>query len=72
MPRFNIPKPAPKPPTTASKTVRFPNWIIEQVENQICGTGCTFTAFVVEAVRVALLDLQQEKGDSPADREETK
>jgi len=41
-------------PQTTNKSIRFPNDVIEDVENAIQGVECTFTAFVVEAVRVAL------------------
>lgn len=47
-------------PSTTSKSVRFPNDIIEQVEVAIRGTGATFSAFVIEATRVALENLQEE------------
>ncbi len=57
MKKFKIPS---VPPTT-NKCIRFPNDIIEQVENEIKGTNCTFTAFVIEAVRVALDNLEEEK-----------
>lgn len=50
MRRFRIPN---NPPTT-SKSIRFPNDLIEHVENAIRGTNCTFSAFVVEAVQVAV------------------
>ncbi|MBR5237045.1 MAG: hypothetical protein IKW06_06735 [Clostridia bacterium] len=50
MERFRIPS---IPPTT-NKCIRFPNDVIEHVEKAIEGKNCTFTAFVVEAVRVAL------------------
>ncbi len=50
----------PKPPSSSTKSVRFPNEVIQQVEEAIRGTECTFTAFVVEAVRVALENLQEE------------
>ncbi|MBR7131945.1 MAG: hypothetical protein IKD04_00270 [Clostridia bacterium] len=60
MKSFKIPS---QPPTT-NKCIRFPNDIIEQVENEIKGTNCTFTAFVIEAVRVALANLKEEKGQS--------
>lgn len=56
MKKFKIPS---IPPTT-NKCIRFPNDIIEQVENSIKGQNCTFTAFVVEAVRVALENLDEE------------
>lgn len=53
MRKFKIPS---VPPTT-NKCIRFPNDVIEQVEHSITGKSCTFTAFVVEAVRVALDNL---------------
>ncbi len=56
MRKFKIPS---VPPTT-NKCIRFPNDVIEQVEDSIKGTNCTFTAFVIEAVRVALENLQEE------------
>ena len=56
MRKFKIPS---IPPTT-SKSIRFPNDIIENVEKAIEGKDCTFTAFVVEAVRVALQSLEEE------------
>ena len=48
----------PKIPAT---TIRFPNDVIDKVEEAIRGTDCTFSAFVVEAVRVALENLQEQK-----------
>lgn len=59
MDKFRIPK---IPPTT-SKSIRFPNDVIQQVEEAIRGKDCTFTAFVVEAVRVALANLEEEEED---------
>jgi hypothetical protein len=56
MKKFQIPA---VPPTT-NKCIRFPNNIIEEVEKAIEGKQCTFTAFVVEAVRVALENLKEE------------
>lgn len=50
MKKFKIPT---TPPTT-NKCIRFPNDIIENVEEAIKGKDCTFTAFVVEAVKTAL------------------
>lgn len=41
----------PKIPATTNKSIRFPNDVIEQVEEAIRGTDCTFSAFVVEATR---------------------
>lgn len=57
MRKFKIPS---IPPTT-NKCVRFPNDIIENVENAIKGKDCTFSAFVVEAVRWALENLEEDK-----------
>lgn len=50
----------PSIPMTTQKTVRFPNNIIEQVEEVIKGKDCTFSAFVIEAVRVALDNIELE------------
>lgn len=55
MDSFHIPC---QPPTT-SKTVRFPSDVVEQVEEAICGRDCTFSAFVVAAVRAALESLEK-------------
>lgn len=57
MKKFKIPN---IPPTT-NKCIRFPNNIIEQVEDAIEGKDCTFTAFVIEAVRTALENIEEEK-----------
>ena len=56
MKKFKIPS---VPPTT-NKCIRFPNDIIEDVEKAISGKNCTFTAFVVEAVKVALENIEEE------------
>lgn len=47
------------PPTTP-KSIRFPNDIIDEVEEAIRGTGATFSAFVIEATRVALESLKED------------
>ena len=59
MKKFKIPS---VPPTT-NKCIRFPNNLIEDIENAIKGTNCTFTAFVIEAVKVALENLKEEDND---------
>ena len=56
MGKFKIPS---IPPTT-NKTIRFPNDVIERVENAIKGKDCTFSAFVIAAVKMALNDLEKE------------
>ena len=50
----------PSPPSSTTKSIRFPNTVIREVEEAIQGTDCTFNAFVVEAVRVALEYLREE------------
>ena len=57
MKKFKI----PKIPQSTNKSIRFPNDVIEQVEAAIAGTECNFSAFVVEAVRVALENLKEEE-----------
>ncbi len=56
MSKFKIPS---IPPTT-NKTIRFPNDLIYSVEEAIRGKNCTFSAFVVAAVRMALDELKKE------------
>ena len=55
MGKFQIPS---TPPTT-NKTIRFPNDVVEDVERAIQGRDCTFSAFVIAAVRAALDDLKE-------------
>lgn len=59
MKKFKI----PQIPQTTSKSIRFPNDVIDEVESVLVGTDCTFSAFVVEAVRVALENLKEESGE---------
>lgn len=49
----------PSVPPTTNKTIRFPNDLVESVEKAIQGKNCTFSAFVIAAVRAALEDLSQ-------------
>ena len=53
MSKFKI----PENPPTINKTIRFPSDVIEAVENAIKGKECTFSAFIIAAVRSALDDL---------------
>lgn len=55
----------PKIPPTTNKSIRFPNDLIDEVEEAIRGKDCTFSAFVVEAVRVALENVREEE-ENPA------
>lgn len=59
MKKFKI----PQIPQTTSKSIRFPNDVIGEVESVLVGTDCTFSAFVVEAVRVALENLKEESAE---------
>lgn len=56
MKKFKIPS---VPPTT-NKSIRFPNDVIDEVEAAIRGKNCTFTAFVVAAVKAALENIDEE------------
>ena len=46
-------------PQTTNKTIRFPNDVIEEVEKAISGKQCTFSAFVIAAVRLALENIEE-------------
>lgn len=59
MKKFKI----PQIPQTTSKSIRFPNDVIDEVESVLVGTDCTFSAFVEEAVRVALENLKEESAE---------
>ena len=52
----------PSTPPTTNKTIRFPNDVVEAVEQAIQGKNCTFSAFVIAAVRAALEDIDQSQG----------
>ena len=56
MDKFKI----PTTPPTINKTIRFPKDVIEGVESAIRGKECTFSAFVIAAVRMALENLEDE------------
>ena len=49
----------PQTPPTVNKTIRFPGDVVAEVENAIQGKECTFSAFVIAAVRAALEDLEE-------------
>lgn len=49
----------PETPPTTNKTIRFPSDVVEKVEKAIQGKDCTFSAFVIAAVRAALDDLEE-------------
>ena len=49
----------PRTPHTTNKTIRFPDDVIADVEAAIAGKNCTFSAFVIAAVRSALAQLAE-------------
>ena len=49
----------PEIPPTINKTIRFPGDVVQAVEQAIRGKECTFSAFVIAAVRAALEDLAE-------------
>lgn len=49
----------PSIPPTVNKTIRFPSDVVEEVENAIQGKDCTFSAFVIAAVRSALEEIKE-------------
>jgi len=57
MAKFKI----PENPPTVNKTVRFPFDVVEQVEQAIQGKDCTFSGFVIAAVRAALDECTMEE-----------
>lgn len=56
MAKFEI----PSLPPTVNKTIRFPSDVVQEVEKAISGKDCTFSAFVIAAVRAALDDIREE------------
>ena len=64
MATFKIPQKLPKDPSSTNKSVRFPNKIIAQVEEAIRGTDCNFSQFVIEATRIALMNLKEAESSS--------
>lgn len=56
MAKFEI----PSLPPTVNKTIRFPSDVVQEVEKTISGKDCTFSAFVIAAVRAALDDIREE------------
>ena len=51
----------PITPQGTNKSIRFPNDIIEKIEKVIQGKNCTFSAFVVAAVKAVLEELEEEE-----------
>ena len=51
-------------PSTTQRSVRFPNSLIDDVEDAIRGKETTFSAFVVAATRHAINELKEDNEDS--------
>ncbi len=49
----------PEIPSTSNKTIRIPNNLIEEIEHVIRGKNCTFTDFIIAAIKTALQDLRE-------------
>lgn len=54
----------PSSPPTVNKAIRFPSDVVAQVEQVIQGKECTFSAFVIAAVRAALEDLDRQGNET--------
>ena len=54
----------PSVPPTTNKTIRFPNDLIESGEGLIQNKDCTFSAFVIAAVRAAVEEVEQDEVNS--------
>lgn len=55
MAKFKI----PEIPTTTNKSIRFPDDMIKEIEKLLVGKNCTFSAFVIAAVRAVLEEQEQ-------------
>ena len=62
----------PNIPATEPKSILFRVDVICEVVVTIRGSYCTFSAFVVEAVRVALESLREEDEEAEAQDEDTR
>lgn len=59
----------PSIPPTTSKSIRFPNDVIDKVEKALVGKDCSFSAFVIEAVKVALENIAEDEGSGNTENE---
>lgn len=53
----------PAIPQTTQKTIRFPNDLIQEVEDALVNRDSNFSAFVIAAVKFALENLDTEDTD---------
>ncbi len=47
-------------PSTTQRSIRFPNDLIDDVEDTIRGKDTTFSAFIIAATRHAIEELKEE------------
>jgi hypothetical protein len=50
----------PATPKTTNKTIRFPNDVLDKVEQTLVGKDCTFSAFIVTATKYALENMEDD------------
>jgi len=60
--RFKI----PVTPSTVNKCIRFPDHIVADIEKAIQDSDCSFSAFVIEAAKVALENLKEDERETQA------
>lgn len=58
MKKFEMPETELK---SINKTIRFPLGLIDEIEKSITGKNCTFSAFVIAAVKYALENKEKEE-----------
>ncbi len=58
MKKFEIPKVQFE---TTNKAIRFPNYLIEEIKKITEDQNCTFSAFVIAAVRFALENIKEKE-----------
>ena len=51
----------PSTPSSTNKSIRFPNDVIQDVEKLIVNKDCTFSAFVIAAVKAAIEDVKSQE-----------
>lgn len=59
----------PAIPKKTNKTIRFPDAVIEKVEETIRGTDCTFSAFIAAGTEFTLEMLEEEKKEKQRSEE---
>lgn len=48
-----------KSPTSHNKIIRIPDELIEKIEDYITKNDCTFTDFIIEAIRFAFRNMDK-------------